>query len=110
MDDLSFGTPEGTRTPNPQNRNLMLYPLSHRCVCPSIIAKQIAFVKSENPWILSEGRCFVLPALFDGILLFIDQQAPVVLPADRHVLEFAPLAEIDRSRRFRHPEEQAVEV
>ena len=28
-----FGTPEGTRTPNPQNRNLMLYPLSHRRIC-----------------------------------------------------------------------------
>ena len=26
---LVRGTPEGTRTPNPQNRNLMLYPLSH---------------------------------------------------------------------------------
>ena len=24
-----FGTPEGTRTPNPRNRNPMLYPLSH---------------------------------------------------------------------------------
>ena len=28
-----FGTPEGTRTPNPRNRNPMLYPLSHRRVC-----------------------------------------------------------------------------
>ena len=28
-----FGTPEGTRTPNPRNRNPMLYPLSHRCIC-----------------------------------------------------------------------------
>ena len=27
-----FGTPEGTRTPNPRNRNPMLYPLSHRRV------------------------------------------------------------------------------
>ena len=27
-----FGTPEGTRTPNPRNRNPMLYPLSHRCI------------------------------------------------------------------------------
>ena len=27
------GTPEGTRTPNPRNRNPMLYPLSHRCIC-----------------------------------------------------------------------------
>ena len=29
---ISFfvGTPEGTRTPNPRNRNPMLYPLSHR--------------------------------------------------------------------------------
>ena len=31
-DDLFFGTPEGTRTPNPRNRNPMLYPLSHRCI------------------------------------------------------------------------------
>ena len=30
---LLFGTPEGTRTPNPRNRNPMLYPLSHRCIC-----------------------------------------------------------------------------
>ncbi len=42
-----YGTPEGTRTPNPQNRNLMLYPLSHRCVCPNIIANQITFVKRK---------------------------------------------------------------
>ena len=27
-----YGTPEGTRTPNPRNRNPMLYPLSHRCI------------------------------------------------------------------------------
>ena len=27
---LTLGTPEGTRTPNPRNRNPMLYPLSHR--------------------------------------------------------------------------------
>ena len=27
------GTPEGTRTPNPRNRNPMLYPLSHRRIC-----------------------------------------------------------------------------
>ena len=30
---LLFGTPEGTRTPNPRNRNPMLYPLSHRRIC-----------------------------------------------------------------------------
>ena len=29
----TVGTPEGTRTPNPRNRNPMLYPLSHRCIC-----------------------------------------------------------------------------
>ena len=34
---LVRGTPEGTRTPNPQNRNLMLYPLSHWRVCLYII-------------------------------------------------------------------------
>lgn len=27
--NLLFGTPGGTRTPNPQNRNLMRYPLRH---------------------------------------------------------------------------------
>ena len=40
--DFFRGTPEGTRTPNPQNRNLMLYPLSHRRIptrfCSIIIA------------------------------------------------------------------------
>ena len=30
---LGFGTPEGTRTPNPRNRNPMLYPLSHWRIC-----------------------------------------------------------------------------
>ena len=30
--DGKCGTPEGTRTPNPRNRNPMLYPLSHRCM------------------------------------------------------------------------------
>ena len=43
-----FGTPEGTRTPNPRNRNPMLYPLSHRCICfnsLNIIARFSAFVK-----------------------------------------------------------------
>ena len=47
---LFFGTPEGTRTPNPQNRNLMLYPLSHRRVCLSIIAKAGAKVKHFLPF------------------------------------------------------------
>ena len=42
---VCFGTPEGTRTPNPQNRNLMLYPLSHRRVCSSIIADPFEKVK-----------------------------------------------------------------
>ena len=43
-----FGTPEGTRTPNPRNRNPMLYPLSHRRVLfdsLSIIAVFFQFVK-----------------------------------------------------------------
>ena len=43
-----FGTPEGTRTPNPRNRNPMLYPLSHRCICLDsldIIAGFSRFVK-----------------------------------------------------------------
>ena len=45
------GTPEGTRTPNPRNRNPMLYPLSHWRIhlkCLSIIAEKRAFVKREN--------------------------------------------------------------
>ena len=44
---LTLGTPEGTRTPNPRNRNPMLYPLSHRRIfdCPNIIAVFFCFVK-----------------------------------------------------------------
>ena len=38
---LVRGTPEGTRTPNPQNRNLMLYPLSHWRVCLYIITHDV---------------------------------------------------------------------
>lgn len=40
------GTPEGTRTPNPQNRNLMLYPLSHRRLFLNIISDRNSKVKS----------------------------------------------------------------
>ena len=42
-----YGTPEGTRTPNPRNRNPMLYPLSHRRISESltIIAGFPPFVK-----------------------------------------------------------------
>lgn len=47
MDACLFGTPEGTRTPNPQNRNLMLYPLSHRRVCLCIIADDDGKVKPD---------------------------------------------------------------
>ena len=42
------GTPEGTRTPNPRNRNPMLYPLSHRripLISLAIIAVFSVFVK-----------------------------------------------------------------
>ena len=45
-----FGTPEGTRTPNPRNRNPMLYPLSHWRIhlkCLAIIADKAGFVKSQ---------------------------------------------------------------
>ena len=42
-----FGTPEGTRTPNPRNRNPMLYPLSHRCMCLCIITGFLPFVKGK---------------------------------------------------------------
>ena len=51
-----FGTPEGTRTPNPRNRNPMLYPLSHRCIFDyGIIADLFCFVKrafqkNSNPF------------------------------------------------------------
>ncbi len=43
-----FGTPEGTRTPNPRNRNPMLYPLSHRRIYYMlyIISTIFPFVKS----------------------------------------------------------------
>ena len=47
---LGFGTPEGTRTPNPRNRNPMLYPLSHWRIhlkCLYIIADKAGFVKSQ---------------------------------------------------------------
>ena len=58
------GTPEGTRTPNPRNRNPMLYPLSHRCICFNsldIIAGFVGFVKGKNKkfcpkeWLFSVG-------------------------------------------------------
>ena len=47
FDNSDNGTPEGTRTPNPRNRNPMLYPLSHRRIfdCPNIIAVFFCFVK-----------------------------------------------------------------
>ena len=49
-DTVFFGTPEGTRTPNPRNRNPMLYPLSHWRIhlkCLAIIADKAGFVKSQ---------------------------------------------------------------
>ena len=46
-----FGTPGGTRTPNPQNRNLMRYPLRYWRIailtCQVIIAGETGIVK-EN--------------------------------------------------------------
>ena len=54
-----FGTPEGTRTPNPRNRNPMLYPLSHRCICLeslAIIARICPFVKRESKKISPTSR------------------------------------------------------
>ena len=53
-DNLLNGTPEGTRTPNPRNRNPMLYPLSHRCILLqpsyynslSLICKGVIFEKN----------------------------------------------------------------
>ena len=45
----SFGTPEGTRTPNIQNRNLTLYPLNYGRISErfAIIAGFSAVVKGE---------------------------------------------------------------
>ena len=37
-----YGTPEGTRTPNPRNRNPMLYPLSHRRIFNPVSAGSTA--------------------------------------------------------------------
>ena len=62
-----FGTPEGTRTPNPRNRNPMLYPLSHRRIwfCSDIIAGFSPFVKGKLekifwnfPAVSGESGCF----------------------------------------------------
>ena len=55
VSSLLFGTPEGTRTPNPRNRNPMLYPLSHRCMLhsPIIITRFESFVKGVI--------CLILP-------------------------------------------------
>ena len=62
-----FGTPEGTRTPNPRNRNPMLYPLSHWRICFSlaIIAVFSPFVKGFLKIISSpvENGCFLSPFL-----------------------------------------------
>ena len=41
-----FGTPEGTRTPNPQNRNLMLYPLSHWRICNKYYSRTLQQCKA----------------------------------------------------------------
>ena len=54
-----FGTPEGTRTPNPRNRNPMLYPLSHRRMLVdslNIIAVFSQFVKGLKWEIFLEIR------------------------------------------------------
>lgn len=45
MKTTDFGTPEGTRTPNPQNRNLMLYPLSYRRPLLTYYSKDFAECK-----------------------------------------------------------------
>ena len=57
-----FGTPEGTRTPNPRNRNPMLYPLSHRCMPCNlvIIARFSRFVKGKAKF-LSAGFLQIPP-------------------------------------------------
>ena len=47
--------PGGTRTPNPQNRNLMLYPLSHGRVCFT------ARYPSAAPYVSSKLRRYTLP-------------------------------------------------
>ncbi len=70
------GTPEGTRTPSLQNRNLTLYPIALRArllTCCFIIAIFPPFVKEnfrtpgkdgkygENPWTSPLGFCAVYP-------------------------------------------------
>ena len=65
-DPARSGTPEGTRTPNPQNRNLMLYPLSHWRLLPIYYSKLFANVK---PYFLRDRVSFSLvsfPALTGG--------------------------------------------
>ena len=57
-----FGTPEGTRTPNPRNRNPMLYPLSHRRICIyslCIIASFFRFVKRIHENIFPKSQPFL---------------------------------------------------
>ena len=53
-----FGTPEGTRTPNPRNRNPMLYPLSHRCV-----SLQLSYY-SKGFWFCKEVISEKFPCIF----------------------------------------------
>ena len=62
-----INTPEGTRTPNPRNRNPMLYPLSHRCICSlNIIAGFSTFVKrgDENIFLFHRHFCAKVVVFF----------------------------------------------
>ena len=61
-----FGTPEGTRTPNPRNRNPMLYPLSHWRISesPIIIAGFPGFVKRKWKKILLPADSFCANSCF----------------------------------------------
>ena len=63
-----LGTPEGTRTPNPRNRNPMLYPLSHWRICfqLSYYSRKIPLCKEAGGKIFCADRFataehFILP-------------------------------------------------
>ena len=76
-----FGTPEGTRTPNPQNRNLMRYPLRYwrlfTCqiiisanppkVKPFFVVFQKDFLSPVPPFSLVKKS----PGIFPGDLMFL---------------------------------------
>ena len=52
---LFCGTPEGTRTPNIQNRNLTLYPIELRTLVLNYYSKSHWFCKALSGILFSEG-------------------------------------------------------